>query len=264
MTKEEIKERQKNSQKEYYKKNKEKIIEKRKLYRENNKESLKEKRKLYIQNNKEKIKETARLYYQDNINRKKQISKLYFENNKELIKEKRKIYIQNNKELLNKKSKLYNKNNKEKIKETARLYYQNNKEKRKESHKIWAEKNKNYLNDYQKKRRDTDYLYKLKCILRCRIYQSLRNKNSIKSKTTLQMLGCNLETAKSHLEKQFTKGMNWENQGEWHIDHIIPCSSAKTEEELIKLFHYTNLQPLWAADNLSKGDKIIEKQLFLL
>ena len=57
--------------------------------------------------------------------------------------------------------------------------------------------------------------------------------------------------------------MNWDNHGEWHIDHIIPLSSANTEEELIKLCHYTNLQPLWAEDNLSKSDKIIEQQTLL-
>jgi hypothetical protein len=73
------------------------------------------------------------------------------------------------------------------------------------------------------------------------------------------MLGCDLHTAKAHLEKQFTDGMTWANHGEWHIDHIIPCASAKTEEELIKLFHYENLQPLWAIDNLKKGAKIILK-----
>lgn len=52
--------------------------------------------------------------------------------------------------------------------------------------------------------------------------------------------------------------MTWENRGEWHIDHIIPLASASTEEELLALCHYTNLQPLWAFDNLSKGAKIID------
>jgi hypothetical protein len=51
--------------------------------------------------------------------------------------------------------------------------------------------------------------------------------------------------------------MNWSNRKEWHIDHIIPLSSAKTEEELLKLFHYTNLQPLWANDNIKKSNKIL-------
>jgi hypothetical protein len=51
--------------------------------------------------------------------------------------------------------------------------------------------------------------------------------------------------------------MNWSNRNLWHIDHIIPLASAKTEEEMIKLCHYTNLQPLWAIENMSKGSKII-------
>ena len=51
--------------------------------------------------------------------------------------------------------------------------------------------------------------------------------------------------------------MSWENQGKWHIDHIIPLSSAANEEELYKLCHFTNLQPMWATDNIRKGSKII-------
>jgi hypothetical protein len=65
------------------------------------------------------------------------------------------------------------------------------------------------------------------------------------------------EFLKKHLEIQFIEGMSWENQGKWHIDHKIPLSSAKTEEEVYKLCHYTNLQPLWAEDNLKKGSKIL-------
>jgi 5-methylcytosine-specific restriction endonuclease McrA len=59
------------------------------------------------------------------------------------------------------------------------------------------------------------------------------------------------------LEKLFKEGMTWENHGEWHIDHIIPISKAKTAEEIYKLNHYTNLQPLWKRENLCKGSKII-------
>ena len=58
--------------------------------------------------------------------------------------------------------------------------------------------------------------------------------------------------------------MNWENAGKWHLDHIYPVSLAKDEEELLKLNHYTNFQPLWAVDNIKKGNKIIEKQLILI
>ena len=91
--------------------------------------------------------------------------------------------------------------------------------------------------------------------LRNRTRQAFKAKKWNKNGTE-KMLGCDWETAHKHLEIQFTKGMNWENQGEWHIDHIIPLVSANTKEELIKLCHYTNLQPLWAEDNLKKGATI--------
>lgn len=75
---------------------------------------------------------------------------------------------------------------------------------------------------------------------------------------TFDIVGCSPEFLKEYLEKQFTEGMSWELMGHHiHIDHITPLSSASTEEELYKLCHYTNLQPLWAQENLSKGNKII-------
>ena len=85
-----------------------------------------------------------------------------------------------------------------------------------------------------------------------------------KNSKTKEILGCSFEKFKVHLEKQFKDDMSWENQGKWHLDHIYPVSLAKDEEELIKLNHYTNFQPLWAFDNISKGNKIIEKQLILI
>ena len=85
----------------------------------------------------------------------------------------------------------------------------------------------------------------------------LKVKNIRKKNKTFEIVGCTPEFLKEHLEKQFVDGMTWENRGEWHIDHKIPLSSAKTEEELYKLCHYANLQPLWAEENLKKGNKII-------
>jgi hypothetical protein len=69
-------------------------------------------------------------------------------------------------------------------------------------------------------------------------------------------LGTDIPTVKQYLEKQFSVGMSWENHGKWHIDHIIPLASANNQEEMEKLCHYTNLQPLWAIDNLRKSDKL--------
>lgn len=80
-----------------------------------------------------------------------------------------------------------------------------------------------------------------------------------KTKEFNEVIGCTIEELKNHLEKQFMEGMNWENHGlyGWHIDHKIPLSSAQSEDDLYKLCHYTNLQPLWASDNLKKGNKLI-------
>jgi hypothetical protein len=139
--------------------------------------------------------------------------------------------------------------------------------------KEYNEKHKDYINkrnyEYFKEkgvhlqrinranRRKTDPLYKLKCTIRSRTRSAFKSKGFKKNTKTEKMLGCDWNTSKQHLERQFTKGMSWDNHGEWHIDHIIPLSSAKSVEELTKLAHYTNLQPLWAKDNLSKGSQII-------
>lgn len=78
------------------------------------------------------------------------------------------------------------------------------------------------------------------------------------------MVGCSWLFLKRHIEKQFSKGMGWNNYGDWHIDHVIPLSSAKSVAELIGLSHFSNLQPMWAIENLSKGAKIIDCQPELL
>ena len=83
------------------------------------------------------------------------------------------------------------------------------------------------------------------------------NKISKKNKT-FDIVGCNPIFLKEYIESKFTNGMSWDNRHMWHIDHIIPLSSAKTEEEIYKLCHYTNLQPLWIKENLSKGSKILK------
>jgi len=121
-------------------------------------------------------------------------------------------------------------------------------------------KNLDYYRKYYNNRRKTEPLFKLKCTLRSRTIQAFKTKGYRKNTKTQEMLGVDWEVAKKNLERQFTEGMSWNNHGEWHIDHIIPLASANTEEELIKLCHYKNLQPLWAIDNLKKGSKIYSRK----
>ena len=123
--------------------------------------------------------------------------------------------------------------------------------------KEYYSNNKQYFSDYTRVKYNNNNLYRLSHVIRNRVRQFLKSKNMKKNNPTFDIVGCSPEFLKEHLGKQFIGGMSWENQGDWHIDHIIPLSSAKTEEEVYKLCHYTNLQPLWAEDNLKKSNKIL-------
>lgn len=123
--------------------------------------------------------------------------------------------------------------------------------------RILAYKNKWYNDKYH-----SDLSFNMQKRLRTRVRNAL-NGNS-KSASTLELLGCTPEHARFHIESQFTEGMTWENI---HIDHIQPCASFDLEDpnEQRKCFHYTNLQPLLAEDNLRKSDSIVsEHQVRLL
>ena len=85
----------------------------------------------------------------------------------------------------------------------------------------------------------------------------MKTKKITSKNKTFDFVGCEPKMLIKHIEEQFKDGINWDNYGRWHIDHIIPLSSAKTEEELYKLCHFTNLQPMWALDNIKKGSKIL-------
>jgi len=196
-------------------------IEKIKQYRIENRE----KKKQYRIENREKIKNKKKQYYIEN---REKIKQYYIENIEEIKKKKKQYCIENI----------------EKIKQ----YYIENREKK---------------NEYDKKKRQTDINYKILITLRNRIRNALKNKKEIKSKKTLELLGCSLKEARNYIQSQFKEGMTWENHGYkgWHIDHIIPCAAfdLTDPEQQKKCFHYTNLQPLWWNENLSKGSKILKE-----
>lgn len=152
-------------------------------------------------------------------------------------------------------SKEYRLKNKEKIKKDQKQYRLKNKEKIKE----YLLRNKEKKRDKHRLKLKSNPMYKLTCIIRSLICSSFRNNGYTKRSKSYEILGCTFDEFKIHLENQFTEGMSWENQGKWHLDHIYPVSLAKSEEEIIKLNHYTNFQPLWAIDNLKKGNKLITK-----
>jgi len=168
-------------------------------------------------------------------------------------------YENRNPNVVKNKTLKYRLTNKDKVKLSNKKWREKNADYIKERIKIWKKNNKNHIKEYKKNKYDTDFLYKLSENVRCRINTFLIKNNITKKNKTFDIVGCTPEFLKEHLEKQFKNEMAWENYGlyGWHIDHIIPLSSAKNEEELYKLCHYTNLQPLWAKENLSKGSKIL-------
>ena len=136
------------------------------------------------------------------------------------------------------------------------------------------ERNKKRNREYQSMMHHTspkNSNFRLKKIARCRIYNAIKRISSVDKPRikyrTEAMIGCKVEELATHLEYKFKRGMNWDNHGQgWHIDHIIPCASfdLTDEKQMMQCFHYTNLQPLWAEDNLSKSDNITNGQMSLL
>ena len=122
----------------------------------------------------------------------------------------------------------------------------------------YFEEHKQEIYADRKLKRKIDPLYKLSESLRGRLSMILRIKKFTKNSKFKEYLGCSVEDLKKHIESKFQPGMSWSNHSlkGWHIDHIMPLSLAKTPDELIKLCHYSNLQPLWARDNILKGNKI--------
>lgn len=194
------------------------------------------KRKQYYEANKEKINA-----------KKKESSKLWYEANKEKLIKKQNDYYNSNKD----KAKEYyeankDKFDKEKIKQQKKQYYEANKE-------ILLKK----ANERLKNRLKTDPIFKLKHNVRNLVRNAINGKGHKKLTKTEIILGCTFEDFKQHLESQFEDWMSWDNYGlyngtpnyGWDIDHITPNSTAITENEVIKLNHYTNLKPLCSYTN---------------
>jgi hypothetical protein len=164
-----------------------------------------------------------------------------------------------NKDKVTLNNKKWNLENKESKNINYKNWYQNNKETKKISDIEWRTKNiekvRKYHNKYVKESSIKNPLFKLKRIARRIIYNSFNNKNFIKTNITHEILGCSFEEFKQHLESLWEPWMNWDNYGNpkdaivepnktWDIDHIIPLATAKTEDDVYRLNHYTNLQPL--------------------
>jgi len=185
----------------------------------------------------------------------------YYENNKQSKKE----YYENNKNEISRKNKEYSQ--KPEVKERKQKYIKEYSQKPevKEKNILYKQKPevKEKINKYQKQKRNNP-LYKLQTNIRTAISTLIKEKEFNKRKNTLKIIGLeSWDCLKKHIEKQFTENMSWDNYGvgknntTWHIDHITPISLAKTETEIYKLNHYSNLRPMWGSNNIKKRDKIL-------
>jgi len=150
------------------------------------------------------------------------------------------------------------KNNSEEGRKRSKRNYEKHREARLKQVKEYRQKNKDkiYLAD---KKRSQEPQRKLGIKLRIRIYMALSRVGKRKATSTTELVGTTIPKLKEHIEKQFREGMTWKNHGRWHLDHIKPLASfdLTDEEQQKKAFHYKNLQPLWAEENLSKWAKIL-------
>lgn len=233
--------------KNYYENNKDKCLDYAKEWAKRNREKRNKVCKKYRDNNKKKIREKAQNCYYYRGGKEKQ--QIYQEKNKEKIRNQANKKYEKNKEQISIKSKEYRQNNLEKVRNYDKLRYKKRKKK---------------LLQRQLERRRNNIHCRLRHNLSNRIIKVLKGIN--KSKGTIELLGCEIEFFKQHIESKFTKGMTWENYGKWHIDHKIPCSKfdLSKEKEQKRCFHFSNLQPLWARENIIKSDKIIEHQINLM
>jgi hypothetical protein len=215
-----------------------------------------EQRKEYYTANKEQ----SKAYYKANSEYICEKQKAYYKANTEAVCERHEEYRAGNAEVIAAREKAYRAANAEVIRERQKAYYADNTESLCEQHREYYRAHSEAIieNNVQcdRNRRKADPFYALTKRIRSLMYTVLRNQGYSKSSKTYEILGCTREEFFAHIESQFVEGMGWHNRSEWHLDHIYPVSKAVDEEHLLKLNHYTNFQPLWAFDNLSKGNKI--------
>ena len=190
---------------------------------------------------------------QDNIQpfNRKEYQRLWYIKNKDRVREYNKVWYKKDYAL-----------NRNKWLTKSREFVKNNPEKQKQAMHTWYINTKDKLRpirtEYERNKLKTDPTFKLKCKLRGRLRDALKRYKNHAGASIGKLLGCSYQHAREHIESLFKPGMSWDNHGLWHIDHIKPLASfdLHDSEQLRIACHYTNLQPLWASENMSKGAKI--------
>jgi hypothetical protein len=200
----------------------------------------------YRKKNPEKSKESSKKWRDNNVESYQNTINTYLEKNPHMVsKERIKIYRkdENFRKKYNQKRKEYYQANIAQEREKSKKYYHENKQVLRKKNNVW-----------KNEKRKNDGFFRMKINLRHRLRDYLIGES--KGKRTKEIVGLDKMDFKLYIQNKFLDGMSWENYGEWHLDHIKPLCSAKDNEEALLLNHYTNLQPLWAEDNLRKNRKL--------
>lgn len=200
--------------------------------------------------------------YKDPVKRKEYHDRYYVEN-KESFSSNAKEYYLENKEVAKERSRIYRIGNKEKLQRYHLEYSLKNKEHKQVYDKKYKKENRAKVNTYVMEKKKKDVQFKLQMALRGRLLRAL--KMGWKSGSAVRDLGCTIPELKFYLEGQFKDGMTWDNWTRadlndlaWHIDHKVPLTffDLTNREQFLQAVHYTNLQPMWAKENIKKSNKV--------
>lgn len=193
--------------------------------------------------------------YKDPEQKRKNSRKYYEENKREFLEYQMGYHKRNREQILENMAE-YQKQNKEKLSKQKKVYYLETGKKKQQECRAQPEfKARRRIKSKQARKENP--VANLVNNLRSRIPHALKSKKARKAGKTIELLGCSVQELKVRLEEIFLPGMTWGNYGfyGWHVDHIKPCASfdlSKPEQQKI-CFHFSNLQPLWAVDNIRKG-----------
>lgn len=208
----------------------------------------------YRAKNPDKMRAFAKKYNSKRKNAKKE----WWEKNKERLNPikllKGREHYQKNKTRINSKTREWQKRNRERVRRAQAKFVTANPQRIKE------------INEKSRLKRMANPFFRLQQNFRGRIAAAIR-RNGKKCARTAEILGCSLDDLRRHLQEKFRPGMTWENYGSvWHVDHIMPCAAfdfSKPDHQR-RCFHFSNLQPLFAKENIAKRDKITVPQLNLI
>jgi hypothetical protein len=167
----------------------------------------------------------------------------------------RRKWLDTNAEYLREYKRIYNAAHREQNKASSARWLKRNKGRRKQYYASNRVERNALRRDYKKRKRQNDPNFQITENLRTRIWKAIKVDAGTKQQTTAAMLGCSIASFRMYLESKFEPGMSWENYGYgWHVDHIMPCAifDLTKPDHQKRCFHFSNLQPLWANDNLTK------------